>query len=224
MNILVIKHIDSEGPGTLGEFLQEHGATLHVVNLHRGESLPTNLEGFKGVISMGGPMNVYEDDRYPFLASEARLLRQAMETRIPVLGICLGAQMIARASGGRVTKSPVEEIGWGAVSLTPEGRRDPIFRGTPGALEALQWHGDMFHPPSDGTLLARGADCPHQALRVGSAVGFQFHVEADRNMIADWFADSPDLEGILSRYDEIEGQLRKEAEVIYTNFLDELKR
>ncbi|MEW6531809.1 MAG: type 1 glutamine amidotransferase [Thermodesulfobacteriota bacterium] len=224
MNILVIKHVESEGPGTLGGFLQAHGATLHVVNLHRGESLPTELEGFKGVISMGGPMNVYEDDQYPFLANEVRLLQQAMDAQVPVLGICLGAQMIARASGGRVTQSPVKEVGWGKVSLTSEGRQDGIFQGTPGTLEVLQWHGDMFVPPSDGALLASGSDCPHQALRVGSAVGFQFHVEVDRDMIADWFADSPDLEAILSRYDEIEGQLRKEAEVIYKNFLEELKR
>ena len=140
------------------------------------------------MLSMGGPMNVYEEQRYPFLRDETRFLQEAAARDLPVLGICLGAQMIAKAAGAAVTKNRVEEVGWGTVSLTGEGLADPLFRGLPATLPVFQWHGDTFGIPAGGTLLATGEDCHHQALRFRRSYGLQFHLEADRALLAEWFA------------------------------------
>ena len=140
------------------------------------------------VLSMGGPMNVYEEQQYPFLRDETRFLQEAAARDLPVLGICLGAQMIAKAAGAAVTKNRVEEVGWGTVSLTGEGLADPLFRGLPATLPVFQWHGDTFGIPAGGTLLATGEDCHHQALRFRRSYGLQFHLEADRALLGDWFA------------------------------------
>lgn len=220
MNVLVIMHVASEGPGTLGSFLETHGYTLQTVKLYAGGSLPAEPAPYAAVISMGGPMNVYEDDKYPFLAAEADFLRTAIDRSVPVLGICLGAQMIARVCGARVTKSPVKEVGWCKVSITEAGVRDSLFRGLPRELEVLQWHEDMFNIPDGGALLAASTDCPFQAFRCGSAYGLQFHVEVDRGMLADWFAGSPALAAILSRYDEAQHLLRQRAETMYRNWIE----
>jgi GMP synthase (glutamine-hydrolysing) len=218
MNILIVMHVESEGPGSLGTFLQAEGARLHVVRLHDGDTLPEHVEGLDAVISMGGPMNVYEEEKYPYLRDETIFLRKAIDAGLPILGVCLGAQMIAKASGAQVTRSPKEEVGWGLVHVTDAGSSDVLFHGLPRTLEVFQWHGDMFHIPETGTLLADGTDCPHQAFRVRNAFGLQFHVEVTADILADWFADSPEKVKILDRYDQVKQELEMNAKKMYTNF------
>ncbi|MCA1961597.1 MAG: type 1 glutamine amidotransferase [Desulfomonile sp.] len=224
MEILVTMHVDSEGPGSLGTFLEAQGCRLQTVRLYAGEALPADPTVYAAIISMGGPMNVYEDDRYPFLAAEAGFLRTAIGRNVPVLGICLGAQMLARVCGAEVTKSPVKEVGWCSVSLTDAGERDLFFHGIPRELEVLQWHEDMFCIPNGGVLLAASVDCPHQAFRYGCAYGLQFHVEVTREMLAEWFAGLPDLAAILARYDEAHDVLDSRAETIYRNWIASFRR
>ena len=131
MTVLIIVHVDSEGPGTLGGFLDSSGDTVCLARVYSGERLPENIDGLQAIISMGGPMNVYEENEYPFLRDETILLQKAIAANLPVLGICLGAQMIAKATGARVVRSPKEEIGWGKVFLTEAGRSDLLFSGGP---------------------------------------------------------------------------------------------
>jgi GMP synthase (glutamine-hydrolysing) len=218
MRVIVILHVESEGPGSLGTFLESVGADVRIVRLHDGDRLP-ELGAFDAAVSMGGPMNVYEEDKFPFLKDETLFLEKAINTDVPVLGICLGAQMIAKAAGARVTRSPKEEVGWGAISLTESGKRDPLFKGLPDKLDVLQWHGDMFLIPNGGRLLASSRDCPHQALRYRNAVGLQFHLEVTGEILAEWFADSPELETILNRYKELEPVLAQRAQQMYNNFV-----
>jgi GMP synthase (glutamine-hydrolysing) len=187
MTVLIIVHVESEGPGTLGSFLDSSGVNIHLARVYSGERLPENIDGLQAIISMGGPMNVYEENEYPFLRDETVLLREAIAADLPVLGICLGAQMIARASGARVVRSPEEEIGWGKVFLTDAGRSDLLFSGVPATLDVLQWHGDMFEIPEAGTLMASGDICPNQAFRYRNAFGLQFHVEVTGEILAAWF-------------------------------------
>jgi len=219
MSVLIIVHVESEGPGTLGSFLDSSGITVHLASVYSGERLPENIDGLQAIISMGGPMNVYEENEYPFLRDETILLQKAIAANLPVLGICLGAQMIAKATGARVVRSPKEEIGWGKVFLTEAGQSDLLFSGVPETLDVLQWHGDMFEIPEDGALIATGNDCPNQALRYRNAFGLQFHVEVTREILADWFKDSPNLEEILRRYDELKPDLDRHAQQIYNNFI-----
>lgn len=223
MRALIAIHEKTEGPGTLGTFLATRGAVIESASLYEGYKLPATAEGYDAIISMGGPMNVYEEDNYPFLKDETVLLHDAIQRGCPVLGVCLGAQMIAKAAGARVTDSPKKEVGWLPVHITDSGSEDLLFRGLPGTLEVFQWHGDMFHIPQAGSLLATGDDCPHQAFRVANAYGLQFHVEVTRDILASWFANDVALEGILRRHSEIEVELNMQAERMYNNFFSLLR-
>ncbi len=219
MKYMVIQHIESEGPGSLGSYLLARGHTLETIHLYNGDTLPPDATGYRAVISLGGPMNVYEEEKYPFLKAETDFLRNMVNAGTPVLGICLGAQMIAKAQGAEVCKSPKKEVGWCTIRLTDSGLKDALFQGLPSALEVLQWHEDMFHIPDNGLLLAQSADCPHQAFRYKNAYGLQFHVEITKEMLSDWFSDSPELQTILTRFDQVESEFSKCAESIFENFL-----
>ncbi len=223
MTVLIIVHVESEGPGTLGSFLDSSGVNIQLARVYSGEGLPENIDGLQAIISMGGPMNVYEENEYPFLQDETVLLRKAIAADLPVLGICLGAQMIARASGAQVVRSPKEEIGWGKVFLTDAGRSDLLFSGVPATLDVLQWHGDMFEIPEAGTLIASGDICPNQAFRYRNALGLQFHVEVTGEILAAWFKDSPYLDKILRRYGELKPDLDRHAQRVFKNFLSLLR-
>jgi len=218
MRVLVIMHVESEGPGIFGELLQAAGAQAQIARLHLGDALPEPRE-LDAALSLGGPMNVYEEERYPFLREETRFLQAAAARDLPVLGICLGAQMIAKAAGAAVTKNPVEEVGWSTVRLTAAGREDPLFRGLPARLPVFQWHGDTFGIPPGGVLLAAGEDCWHQALRFRRSYGLQFHLEADRPLLASWFAGSPREGEILRVCDEIAPEVGAHARALFANFL-----
>ena len=224
MKILILVHVETEGAGSLEDDLNSVGACFNIARLYQGERLPSCCSGLDGIVSMGGPMNVYEEDKYPFLREETVFLHEAIKSHLPVFGICLGAQLIAKALGARVTRSPVEEVGWGNVCLTEAGKTDPFFRNLPQTLEVLQWHGDMFHVPEGGMLLATGDRCPNQAFRYLNAVGLQFHLEVKEDMLRQWFADSPDIWPIMKRYGELEKDLKSLSEALYANFLELLER
>ncbi|MEW6347451.1 MAG: type 1 glutamine amidotransferase [Thermodesulfobacteriota bacterium] len=221
MDIAVCMHVASEGPGTLGTFLESKGARLVYFPLFDGASVPSEPDRFSAVVSMGGPMNVYDD--LPWIEPEDRFLRKAIEADIPVIGVCLGAQLIAKACGAKVTRSPSEEIGWDKISLSAAGQDEPLFAGLPEEMEVFQWHGDMFGIPDGGKLLASSTGCPHQALRYRNALGLQFHVEVTPEILSEWFADDPRLDGILARYKEIGPVLDSLATRLFTNFFDLVK-
>lgn len=227
---LIIKHIDIEGPGTLGDFLRAKGIQTRTVELGEGEPLPVSLEGIKAVIVLGGPMNVDEEDKYPFLKAENEFIQKALKSNVPYLGICLGSQLLAKAAGARVVCSPVKEIGWYTIDLTEEGRKDPLFKGFRADESIYHWHGDMFMIPSNGALLATAKGCPHQALRVGkNAYGVQFHVEVTDKSIKEWSDEyiENDLPGrrdhakaMLDDYYTHKERFHAQANQIYQNFLD----
>lgn len=219
MRVLVIMHVENEGPGVFGELLQAAGAEVRTARLHLGDALPEPRE-IDAVLSMGGPMNVYEEAQYPFLRDETRFLQEAAAGDLPVLGICLGAQMIAKAAGAAVTKNRVEEVGWGSVRLTDEGLADPLFCDLPPALPVFQWHGDTFGIPEGGTLLATGSECRHQAFRFGRSYGLQFHLEADRPLLAKWFAGKDAGVEILRRCDELAPEVGRSVHKLFENFLE----
>ena len=184
--ILVIKHESNEGPGTLGDFIKSSGYKVEIAELAKGDSLPS-LSECDWIISLGGPMNVYEEDEYPFLGLEDEFLRGAIEKKVPTLGICLGAQMLAKCMKAEVIRSKVKEIGWCQVRLTKDARYDPLFHGLPESLTVFQWHEDTFAVPVKSVLLATGSECQNQAIRIGHhAWAIQFHPEMTPQMIPNW--------------------------------------
>ncbi|MBL8013347.1 MAG: type 1 glutamine amidotransferase [Candidatus Omnitrophica bacterium] len=231
--VLIIKHIDIEGPGTFGDYLIQKGESYRIIELGAGQKLPHTLEGIQAVVVLGGPMNVYEEDKYPFLKDENIFIQHVLEKQIPFFGICLGSQLLAKAAGAKVVRSPVKEIGWYKVALTSEGQKDPLFSRFNQNEDIYHWHGDMFEIPSNGVLLASGDGCPHQAFRVGkNAYGFQFHMEVTDKSIKEWCDEysATDLPGrkehcaaMLDGYKHREMQFKKQAYNLYDNFLSIVK-
>ncbi|MFQ5431006.1 MAG: type 1 glutamine amidotransferase [Nitrospinota bacterium] len=188
MKILAVKNISVEGPGTLGGFLEKSGCRMEIVNLEAGERLPENVDGYRLVLILGGPMNVYEENRYPFLRDELSLIESCVKSETKVLGLCLGGQLIARALGAKVTKNQKKEIGWFDLQFTDAGKTSPLFSGLPEKLKVFQWHGDTFDIPDGGLHLARSELCENQAfLYDNTALALQFHVEIQgANDVEQW--------------------------------------
>jgi len=186
MNALIIKHEEIEGPGLIEYCLGQEKLSYQILELRSGVHLP-KPDGFTHVVFLGGPMNVYEEDRYPFLRDEDLFIKEAIQRGKWILGICLGAQLMAKALGARVFRAPVKEIGWYDVSLTRIGSIDPLFRRLPKTFSVFQWHEDTFEMPHGAILMATSSLVPHQAFRYGeNAYGLQFHLEVTQEMIREW--------------------------------------
>jgi GMP synthase (glutamine-hydrolysing) len=197
--VYVLQHTPVETLGTIADALPPDVQARYVRSF-AGEAVPRSLDGAAGLIVMGGPMGVYEADRYPFLADELRLIETAVRDRKPVLGVCLGSQLIAAALGAEVKKGPEKEIGWYAIDLTDAGVGDPVWRDTPRRFIAFVWHGDIFDVPAGARSLAASALTSCQAFRYGESVyGVLFHMEVTETIVADMttaFADELAAAGI----------------------------
>lgn len=187
----VLQHVAHEGPGSIARALDEAGHDVAISELFRGDPVPS-ADDIDGLVVMGGPMGVHDDDEYPWLAPERNLIRDAVARDLPVLGVCLGSQQLAAALGAEVTTGPEEEVGMGSVELTADGRRDPVlgpeYNGLSGTtVPCIHWHQDTFALPDGAVHLAATRRYPHQAFRVGTRVyGFQFHLEVDANLADVW--------------------------------------
>jgi GMP synthase-like glutamine amidotransferase len=220
--VYIITHAEAEGPGLMGGFFEHLGWEEAVLCLWRGDELPRDPDSAAGVVMLGGPMNVYQEKEYPFLKEEDLFIRQMLREKVPFLGICLGAQLLAKAAGAAVTRSPEKERGWYDVQLTREGRQDDLFRGLGPTLSVFQWHDDTFAVPDGGILLATGRPCRNQAFKVGNcAYGLQFHIEVTADMIKAWSEE----EGAASHAGRIEaegaarrGRFEKQTQRLGENF------
>jgi GMP synthase (glutamine-hydrolysing) len=181
---LVLRHTPTEGLGLLANALRELGVHHRVLDLPRGEPPPRDLRDVGGLIVLGGPQAAYEADRHAFLGTESKLIERMLTAGRPILGICLGAQLIAQVLGARVYAGEKREIGWAPVTLTPDGEDDPLFMGGDRSLTVFHMHGDTYELPADAHNLARSALYEQQAFRWGDLVyGFQFHLEFTEPMI-----------------------------------------
>lgn len=222
MSVLIMKNIASEGPGTIEDFLKEKGISYHILNMFEPGEMP-DISGFTHLVVMGGPMAVYEMDKFPFLHIEAATIRSFIKSGKAVLGICLGAQVIAYALGADVHPGGTEEKGWGRVGITPEGMEDPVVsalavKNEP-AAEVFQWHGDTFDLPEKAVRLSSSEVYPNQAFRYRDNVyALQFHVEVTPDMIGEWFKGKEEAEDLVNRTVEIYPEYQKRAMDFYDKF------
>ncbi len=218
--ILFIKHAKTEGPGTLESFFKKAFGDTRTVELLDNGKLPS-INDCEAIICLGGPMNVYETEKYQFLKVEESFLSDALKKNIPILGICLGAQLLAKVSGARIIKAENKEIGWYNINLTEEGKADQFFKGLGENLEIFQWHEDSFCVPDTGVLLATSNTCKNQAIRIGKcAWALQFHPEMTKEMIDCWAKNEKDsdrnkmLNGYLAKKNVYDNQ----SKIMFSNF------
>ena len=196
--ILVFQHVPYEPLGTLDPLLKQAGFRLRYVNFGRDHAKKPSLDGYAALIILGGPMNADDTSGYPHLATELELIKEAIERDISILGICLGAQLLAKALGGRILAGAGREIGWHEVEVTEHGQRDPVLSTFGTRREVFQWHDDVMELPADCVHLASSELCPTQAFRYGEhAYGLQFHLEADGALIERWL-DVPQHQSVFA--------------------------
>jgi GMP synthase (glutamine-hydrolysing) len=193
--VLVFQHDPFEDLGAFTEVLEKQGARCRVIQLYQGEMPAEEWERTGALIILGGPMGVYDEEQFPFLRWEKRIIRAAIDEAVPLLGVCLGAQLIAATLGAPVYHGPVKEIGWNPISITPHGQVDSLLGYLPENATVFQWHGDGFDLPSGAIRLASSVNYENQAFRMGKNIyALQFHLEVTPRMIERWIdARSKDL-------------------------------
>lgn len=181
--IVIFRHAFTEGPGFFGTFLDEKNIPWRLIKIDEGEALPESVLDFSGMVMMGGPMSVNDD--LPWISPLLTLIREAVETDVPVLGHCLGGQLISKALGGVVSKNPVKEIGWGEVAVDGHAEAKRWF-GDMKSFNGFHWHGEMFSLPEGATHLLSSAYCQNQAYSIGKHLAFQCHIEMTADMVKSW--------------------------------------
>jgi GMP synthase-like glutamine amidotransferase len=229
--IAIFRHSAGEGPGYFATFLDTHGIPWQLIRIDAGDAPLTTLADSSGLCFMGGPMSV--NDGLPWLPPVFELIRGAVAANVPVIGHCLGGQLISKALGGVITKNPVKELGWGAVETTDAAARE--WLGDLERFEAFHWHGETFSLPAGAQRILRSAWCENQAFVMGPHLAMQCHVEMTEAMIRLWnrqWADenavpSPSVqqpEEMYERIDERIAAMRIAADRLYTRWIVGLKR
>ncbi len=181
--VAIFRHIAFEGPGYLGEFLDSRNIPWQLIAVDAGEAVPHSSSAYSGLVFMGGPMSVNDD--LPWIKQEMALIRDAVASGIPVLGHCLGAQLMSRALGGVVSKNPVKEIGWGQVQVADHEVAQAWF-GNVSVFDAFHWHGETFTLPPSAVHLLSSRYCVNQGYAIGPHLALQCHIEMTDEMMASW--------------------------------------
>ncbi len=209
MRIHSLEHETFEGLANIEVWAKNRGHSISRTLLFNKEELP-DISDFDWLVIMGGSMNIYEEEKYPWLRDEKNFIAQAIAGKKIVLGICLGAQMIADVLGGKVSRNRYIEIGWFPVTLTAEARTSPLFNALPLRFTAFHWHGDTFSIPSGAVRMAQSEGCANQAFEYGRTIGLQFHLEYSEKSIGLMFRNCGD-EVVEGRY------IQKPDEIISQN-------
>lgn len=235
--LLVFQHVAAEPLGTLDPLIRRRGHRIRFKNFERHPDTQPNVERYRGLIVLGGPMNVEDHAHRAHLLTEMRAIERMLELGRPVLGICLGAQLLAHVLGAPVQRHPTPEIGWHRLQLTDAGRADPVLAPLGDAAPVFQWHRYSFQVPPSAEHLARTDDCEPQAFRHGdNAYGLQFHLEMDRPLIERWLANphyarelaahghALDAGTIRAQTEAHLPAMQQHAEAVFNRFLDRVGR
>ena len=179
----IFRHYPTEGPGYVAAFLERHRIPWLLVRVDAGEAVPGDPRAFSGLVFMGGPMSANDD--LPWIAPALELIRRAVAAGVPVLGHCLGGQLMAKALGGVVTRNPEKELGWGEVRVTAAPAAQEWF-GDVRVFDAFHWHGETFSIPPGAACILEGAYCANQAFALGPHLGMQCHVEMTEDLVRAW--------------------------------------
>ncbi|TAJ83035.1 MAG: type 1 glutamine amidotransferase [Gallionellaceae bacterium] len=187
--IAIFRHTAAEGPGFFAEFLSQHSIPWELIRIDSGDNVPRNARDFSGLVFMGGTMSANDD--LPWILFVLPLIRDAVAHDVPMLGHCLGGQLMSKALGGVVGKNPVKELGWGKVEVADNATAREWF-GDTRSFDSFHWHGETFTLPPGAVHLLSSAHCPNQAFAIGKHLALQCHVEMTEQMIRDWCAAGAD--------------------------------
>lgn len=205
--IFGLYHSRGETVGLIGEVLKSLKLPFTEVHLYDGDGLPRDVSDLEGLIVMGGPMNVDEVHKYPYLLPEVQLIEKVLSEKKPVLGVCLGAQLMAKALGSRVFPNPTKEVGWHPIKMTAQAKQDRHFKKFPETIDVLHWHGDTFDLPKDAVHLAETKACANQAFRYNdNSYALQFHFEVTPSMAGEWCA-APSEQSFIKAAGETPGAI-----------------
>ena len=182
--VRIFRHVACEGPGYLGTFLEQNNIPYHVICIDEGITVPQNLDDISGLVFMGGGMNV--TDPLQWISDEKKLIKKAIKKNIPVLGICLGAQLMSTALGGKITHDPDMEIGWQTVEVDTKNRDNEWLKDLPEKFVPFHWHADTFSIPDGATVLFHSECRINQAFAITNSLAIQFHLEMTVEMVTEW--------------------------------------
>lgn len=212
--VLIFRHVDNEGPGYLADFLDRHAIPRRLVKVDEAEPLPESLDDISGLVFMGGTMSV--NDALPWIPPALALIREAVARELPVLGHCLGGQLIAKALGARVGPNPVPEFGWLDVELCNREAAADWLEGVPPRFPAFHWHGERFDLPPGAVHILKNDFCDHQGFVLGNTLALQCHIEMTAELVHDWIArnretlppPSPSIQSPEAMTEQLEERLR----------------
>jgi len=228
--VSILLHAEPETPGLIAEILDRRGVEMETVRGYAGERIPATMNGRDALVVMGGPMGVYDQDRLPFLRDEIGLIRDALRSGKPVLGVCLGSELLAAALGAKVAPAR-KEIGWYPVTLADGAAHDPLWRDVEQSIDVFHWHGDAFDLPPGAVPLASSAITPYQAFRHGGAAyGLLFHMEMDEGMVramVESFGDElreagADGDRILAQAPGAVREMRRVGSIVFDRWVDRI--
>ncbi|HSN38751.1 MAG TPA: type 1 glutamine amidotransferase [Burkholderiales bacterium] len=234
--VAIFRHVPTEGPGYFATYLSCHGIPWRVVKIDEGEPVPEDPGAFSGMAFMGGPMSVNDD--LPWISKALGLIRAGVAADVPVIGPCLGGQLLAKALGGEVTRNPVKEIGWGRVDVTDNPAASNWFGALPASFDAFHWHGETFSIPPAAVRVLSSPHCANQAFVSGRHLGMQCHVEMTGELIRAWCHDwRKEVKALAARVPSVQtpeemlegierkvGTLHAIADRIYDRWIKGLRR
>lgn len=232
--VAIFRHSPTEGPGYLASFLERQGVPWQLIRVDAGDPLPSTIDAYGGLVFMGGPMSV--NDALPWIPPVLDLIASAVARDMPVLGHCLGGQLMAKALGGSVVRAPVKEIGWGEVTIQEDEAARAWFGPGPGHFLTFHWHGETFTIPPRSKRVLSGTYCENQGFALGPHLGLQCHIEMTQDLIEAWCAsgrreidrsgDSPAVQSvgeILAHLDARVAALHAVADKVYTKWMAGLR-
>jgi GMP synthase-like glutamine amidotransferase len=229
--VAIFRHLACEGPGYFADFLKKHNISYTLIRINQQDEVPSSIDLFSALVFMGGPMSVNDD--LAWIDHELNLIRQAAEEKMPVLGHCLGGQLIAKALGGEVTANRVKEIGWHAVQKLKNNESERWLSAIPDEFQAFHWHGETFSIPEGATAILKSEHCGHQAFTIDNILALQCHVEMTGDMVVEWtkeYADelnqpSPSIQSAEAINSELEKKvtgLNQIADQLYRQWITPL--
>jgi len=233
--VAIFRHFPIEGPGYFATFLESHGIPWQLIRIDAGDAVPSDISAFSGLVFMGGPMSV--NDELPWIAPVLALIRAAQMVDMPVLGHCLGGQLMAKALGGTVSRNAIKEIGWGDVTVADDVDAARWFGHAAPAFRSFHWHGETFSIPPGARRLLSSTHCVHQAFALGNSLGMQCHIEMTAEMIDSWCesgareiarsSDSPGVQQAAEIKVDLDQRLRglhAVADGVYARWIEHLRR